>query len=186
MELLNEIKKSNKKAFNSLVSNHHHILYKTARVFLKNDKEVNWAIQKSLEKSYQDIVNVKTEEDFLPWLLSNLIEISKNLSENNKKNISKKIEKSEIFYSIGDKISFSSSETGTLEYQEYRKSSIVEQYITSIDESLRLIAVLYYYANLSIETISKILKVPEFTIKYKIDKIRIQLYEIIKNKEVDL
>lgn len=186
MDLLSEIKKSNKGAFNELASRHHHILYKTARIFLKDDKDINSVIKETLAISYQDIFNVKEENDFLPWLLQNLIPRAQKKAEENRKNIDKKIANSEISFNIGDKITYTSTATDTMDYEAYRRASIVEEYISSIEENLRLIAILYYYANLPSSTIAKILRVPEFTINTKIDKIRIKLYEIIKNKEVDL
>ena len=72
------------------------------------------------------------------------------------------------------------------EYQAYRRASVVEEYITSIEEGFRPIAFLYYYADLTPEEISKVLKISEFAVNSKLKPIRIKIYEMIKNKEVDL
>lgn len=190
MDLLKEAKHSNKMAFNKLVENYHHILYKTARVYLKREDDINKIIKETLAKAYSDIVNVKCEEDFLPWVLQILIPKAKKLSEEYKedflKDFEKEFSKFDVSFDINDKISLSSTNRTLLEYKKYRDSSIVEEYITSIDENFRLIAILYYYADLPITTIAKILKVPEFTIHSKLEKIRVQLYEMIKTKEADL
>ena len=92
----------------------------------------------------------------------------------------------EIAISITDKIAISETTIGNEEYQSYRRNSVVEEYITSIEPEFRVPALLYFYANLSIPEIAKVLKDSEFQISRIIDKSRIKIYEMIKNKEVDL
>ena len=110
--------------------------------------------------------------------------------QNKKKNFQKILIKDygsrEIAVSITDKISLSEATIGNEEYQSYRKSSVVEEYITSIEPEFRVAALLYFYANLSISEIAKVLKDSEYQISKIIEKSRIKIYEMIKNKEVDL
>lgn len=186
MDLLVEAKKSNKKAFYELVEKYNHIFYKTARIFFTNDEDIYPVIQTALSQSYKELVNVKTEEEFLCWTLRIIIIDCKKLKEKHSKDINRKFGKREISINITDKVSISESTVGNLEYQAYRRSSVVEEYITSIEAPHRIPALLYFYANLSIQDIAKILKEPEFNITKIIDKSRIKIYEMIKNKEVDL
>ena len=186
MDLLVEAKKSNKKAFYELIENNKHIFYKTARIFFTSDEDVYPIMQKTLTQGYKELVNVKTEEEFLCWNLKILIENCIKQKEKNSKDINKTISKREIRVNITDKISSSESTIGNEEYQAYRRHSVVEEYITSIEPAHRIPALLYFYANLSIKNISQILKEHEFNITKIIDKSRIKIYEMIKNKEVDL
>ena len=64
--------------------------------------------------------------------------------------------------------------------------SIVEEYLTSIKEELRLPALLYYYANLKEHEIVKVTGLSAQTVENYINEARIKLFEIIENKEVDL
>jgi len=115
-----------------------------------------------------------------------LIKNCESLKKKFDRNINKKINSKLLTVSINETISSTETIIGSEEYQAYRRSSVVEEYITSIEEEFRPTALLYYYANLSVSEISKILKISESDIRKKIDTVRIKIYEIIKNKEVDL
>lgn len=186
MDLLQEAKKSNKQAFNELVTKYNHIFYKTARIYFTDDKDVSEVIQNSLTQSFREIVNVKTEKEFICWTLKILLQNSEQLRQINMKDIDKKINSKQITVNITDKISSSETKIGSAEYQAYRKASVVEEYLTSIQWEYRVPSLLYFYADLSIQDISKILKISEANITKIIDKSRITIYEMIKNKEVDL
>ncbi len=186
MDLLAEAKKSNKEAFYELVNKYNHIFYKTARVFFTDDKDIYPILEKSLLQAFKDLVNVKNEREFLCWTLRIIIFDCTKQKEKFSKDYRRKLGNREIAFSITDKVTISESTVGNLEYQAYRNSSVVEEYITSIEPASRIPSLLYFYANLSIEEISKILKDSENEIKEIIDKSRIKIYEMIKNKEVDL
>lgn len=186
MDLLLEAKKSNKKAFYELVDKYNHIFYKTARVFFTNDDDIYPVLEKSLTQSFKELVNVKNEQEFLCWTLKILIFKCAKLKDQYSKDYSRKLGSREIAISITDKIAISESTVGNVEYQAYRRNSVVEEYITSIEPEFRIPALLYFYANLSIPEIAKVLKDSEFQISRIIDKSRIKIYEMIKNKEVDL
>ena len=186
MDLLLEAKKSNKQAFYELVNKYSHIFYIAARVFFTDDKEVYPILEKSLLQAFKDLVNVKDEKEFLCWTLRIIIFDCTKQKEKFSKDYRKKLENREIAVSITDKVAISESAVNNFEYQEYRKSSVVEEYITSIEPSARIPSLLYFYADLSIEDISKILKNSENEIAEIIKKSRIKIYEMIKNKEVDL
>ena len=186
MNLLEKAKKSNKEAFYELVDQYNHIFYKTARVFFTDDNDIYPVIEKSLLQSFKDLVNVKSEKEFLCWTLRILIFNCASQKEKFSKDYRKKLGNREVTICITDKIAISESTVGNLEYQEYRNSSVVEEYITSIEPSARIPSLLYFYANLSIEEISQILKDSKNEIEEIINKSRIKIYEMIKNKEVDL
>lgn len=186
MDLLQEAKKSNKQAFNKLVEKYNHIFYKTARIYFISDKDITIILESSLSEAFREIVNAKDEKEFLCLSLKTLLTNCKELKRKFSKDIDRKINSKELAVNIGDKIAISETSLENDEYQIYRKASIVEEYITSIEEGYRVIALLYYYANLSPLEISTIIKESEHSIIKKLDSIRIKIYEMIKNKEVDL
>ena len=147
----------------------------TARIFFTDDEDIYPVLQTALTRSYRELVNVKNEQEFLCWTLKIILQDCSKLKEKYAKDINRKIGGRETAISITDKVAISESTIGNLEYQAYRRNSIVEEYITSIEPAYRIPAFLYYYANLSTQEISKI-----------IEKCRIKIYEMIKNKEVDL
>lgn len=186
MDLLQEAKHSNKQAFNELVSKYNHIFYKTSRIYFFTDDDIYKVLEKSLSQAFKKLSEVNSEKDFLCLTLKILIQNCQNLKRKFDKNINKKINSKLLTVSINDTISSVETSIGSEEYQAYRRSSVVEEYITSIEEEYRITALLYYYANLSIPEISKVIKLSENDITKQIDSVRIKIYEIIKNKEVDL
>lgn len=188
MDLLLEAKHNNKAAFNELFRKYSNIFYKTARVFFMNETDVTIVFKRTMHYTFKNLVEVKDEKEFLIWSLKNLIAFSNELVEQNKKDINKQIEEKnlKLLVSGSDGISSSFSAEYMEEYRDYRKNSIVEEYLTSIAKDLRLPAVLYFYAELSIEDISKITGLTIDNLNILIDKARIGIYEIIMNKEVDL
>ncbi len=186
MDLILEAKKSNKKAFYELVDKYNHIFYKTARIFFTDDDDIYPILEKSLTQAFRDLVNVKTEQEFLCLTLKILIFKCSQLKDKYSKDYNKRLGSREIAISITDKVSITEASIGNPEYQEYRRTSVVEEYITSIEPEFRVPSLLYFYADLSIPEIAKILKDSESQITRIIDKSRIKIYEMIKNKEVDL
>lgn len=187
MDILSEAKKNNKIAFNNLVNNYRHIFYKTARVFFMNETDINLVIKQTLSFIYKNLVEVKNEQEFLIWSLKKLIEFSNIQLEKNKNDINKKLEEENLTTLVSPSSISSSFSAGYMEeYKLYRSNSIVEEYLTSIPKDLRLPSILYFYANLSIKDISKILELSEENLTILIDKARVKIYEIIMNKEVDL
>lgn len=91
MDLLLEAKKSNKEAFYKLVNKYNHIFYKTARVFFTNDDDIYAALEASLVQSFKELVNVKTEREFLCWSLKVLIYNCAKLKEKHSKDINRKL-----------------------------------------------------------------------------------------------
>ena len=186
MDLLQEAQKSNKQAFNQLVEKYNHIFYKTARIYFITDKDILTVLENSLSETFRDIINVKTEKEFLCFSLKILLKNCEYFKRKFSKSIDRKINSKELAVNIGDKIAISETSLENEDYQNYRKISIVEEYITSIEEHYRVIALLYYYADLSPSEISSIIKESKHSIIEKLSRIRIKIYEMIKNKEVDL
>ncbi len=188
MDLLVEAKHNNKTAFNELFDKYVNIFYKTARIFFMNESDITIVLKETMSYTFQNLIEVKDEKEYLIWSLKYLIKISNKLVEENKKDINKQIEEKnlKLLVSGSNGISSTFSAEYMEEYKNYRKTSIVEEYLTSISKELRLPSILYFYANLSIEDISKITGINTDNLSILIDKARTAIYEIIMNKEVDL
>lgn len=75
------------------------------------------------------------------------------------------------------------NETQKTKTLKTRKKSFVEEQLVQLIEYLRMPTILYYYANLSICEISKILKISEKETSNFITEARLKLCEILKEKE---
>lgn len=168
MELLLEAKKGNKEAFKELIYGLEIKLYKTARYYFISEEDVLYVVKISLKKLFQEIINVKKEEQLLPFAIKILIKYCEETHLKKSKN--KKWRK------------YVSSKKCKEEYEEYRKNSYLEQCITSLNKELRLISILYFYDGLNSHDIANILKMSSKDVDSIIDKARIRLGEIISNE----
>ena len=168
MELLEEARKGNKEAFEELINDLEIKLYKTARIYFTDEEDVINVLQVSLKKLFKEIVNVKKEEQLMPFALKLLIQDCEE--------IRLKKSKSKTW------LAYISSDKSKEKYEQYRSQSLVEQYITSLKKELRLISILYFYDGLDSHQIANILKMSSKDVDKKIDVAREQLYEMISNE----
>ena len=170
MDLLKEAKRGNKKAFQEIAIPIEIKLYKTARLYFKQEPEVLKAVKFSLNKLYKEIKSIKTEEDIIVYALAILIKYSnQKVSEYSRsKTWNKKY----------------NTEKYKLEYDLYRVDSTLEQYITSMRPEHRLISTLYFYDGLSIKNISKIIRKNEKNVERIVDLAREEMVELIINEGV--
>lgn len=170
MSLLEEAKKGDKIAYKDLIVELRIKLYKTARLYFKQEPEVLKAVSYTLKKLYKDIKNVKDEYSLTLYAIN----ILKNYCE-------QKI----IEYSNNRKWKKKyNTEEYEIAYQKYRQESRLEQFVTSISPERRLIAVLYYYDELEVSDIAKLTKMPEDKVEEILDLVRKDLIELVINEGV--
>ena len=87
-----------------------------------------------------------------------------------------------IYSNVTD-ISEYNSDDNLKKYDTYDSDSIIENVLNHIDDDLKTITILYYYNDYSVNEISKILEVPEGTVKSRLSRARSKIYEIIKSEE---
>lgn len=156
------------RAIEELINIHRVKLYKTARTILHCEDDINDAIQSTLILLYGNIRNLKNDKYFTTWLMRILINECKKVynykSKNNKNNIS--IENYQ--------------ETKVEEIEDY---DFVNKALDKLDEKSRTIAILYYYDEMSVKDISKVLGISIGTVKSRLSRTREKL-KIILEKEV--
>lgn len=142
-------------------------LYKTGMAILKNDEDVCDALQETLISIYKNIKKLEKNEYFSTWAIRILINKCNDIIRKNKKitNINEKMQIDTINY-----------------YEIYEKESTLEQVLNKIDENLRVITVLYYYNDLSVSRISETLNIPEGTVKSRLARARMKIYELLKDE----
>jgi RNA polymerase sigma-70 factor (ECF subfamily) len=171
MNLLEEAKAGNKDAFEQLILNNQYAIYKTARVFFQEESEINLCLERTFYVSYKEIRSCKSEDNFLVWILNQLILTCSSLEDSKAKNP----------MALPPAVPFTS-------YEDYKENSIVEQCISKLEVDLRLPALLYFYIHLSSKDIAKLVRISENDTNKRIEKARESLYEIVKkyNNEQNL
>lgn len=70
------------------------------------------------------------------------------------------------------------------EYEKNNEKIEMSEILNKIEEELKLVVVLYYYNDLPIKDIAKILKIPKGTVQSRLQRAREKLYNILTKREV--
>lgn len=170
MSIIKKAQNGDISSFEALIEMQKVQMYKTAKAILKNEDDVCDAIQETLISAYKNIANLKNENYFKTWIIRITINKCYDLIQKNNLN-SEKNEKT-IFYE-------ESESQGSIETKMDLESAIKQ-----IDDDLRVVTVLYYYDDIPVKEISKMLNIPPGTVKSKLSRARDDLYNILKEKEV--
>lgn len=171
MDKVQLAKSGDKQAFNELIEENKLKIYKTAKSILKDEDDVCDAIQDALIRAYKNISKLEHNEYFSTWIIRIVInkcyDIAKKNNEKNKK--------------IVDISEAKNHELQTFDtYNEFG----LEQVLNILDKNLKEIIVMYYYDDISVQDISKIIDIPQGTVKSRLSRARSKLYEIL-SKEGD-
>lgn len=157
-------KKGDKEAFVTLIRENKVSLYRIARGILKTDEDIEDAIQSSIVKAYENIHSLRKDKYFKTWLIRILINECNIILRHHKKNI-------------------------CLENSDLDKDCYIDKYcnidlwngINSLKEELRLVTILFYFEDMPQKDISSILKIPEGTVRSRLNTARKILSKIIDN-----
>lgn len=162
------MKEEEKEQFIQSINENRLKMYKTAIAILKNEDDANDAIQDALYSAYKNYNNLKEKSYFSTWIIRILINKCYDIINKNKK----------ISYIDG-----SVTENTTGVEDNYEVESSLEWVLKQIDKDLKEIVVLYYYDELSVTEIAKILEIPQGTVKSRLSRAREQIGKILKKEE---
>ncbi|WP_027624372.1 sigma-70 family RNA polymerase sigma factor [Clostridium lundense] len=165
MELLEEVKlaqKGHKDSFTKLIRYYERYFYSVSKSILDNDEDCADAIQETILNCYKNIYSLKNPEYFKAWFTKSLINNCYKILKNNKKIVPL----NEIYEKSSD-------------CKDYELIEIKEV-INCLEDDLRYITHLYYFDDISIKNISKILQVPEGTVKSRLSRARNKIFNSLK------
>lgn len=172
MDLVEQAKNGNEQAFSSLIEENKLKMYKVAKSILKNEDDVCDAIQNALMSAYKNISKLQNNQYFSTWIIRILINKCYDIAKDNQKRNNNVID-----------IADYNTDEGVRSYDTYNSDSIVENVLNQIDEELKTVTVLYYYNDYSVSEISRIIDIPEGTVKSRLSRARSKIYEIVKREE---
>lgn len=167
LEKIKEAKKGNKEAFEEIIMENIDYFYKIAYAILKNEDDASDAISNTVLKAFTKISQLKNEEFFKTWITKILKNECYDIIRKNQK----------ITY-----IDEYKNENSKY-YQEKEEQLDVKGAIQSLNTELSTIVVLYYIEDESISSISKLLKIPEGTVKSRLSRARSEIAKKINYKE---
>lgn len=158
-------------AFSQLIKSCKEKLYKTAFAYLKNEEEALDVVSDTVYKAYMNINKLKNPEFFNTWITRILINNSINRLEKSKRIIL--VDEYEKF----DDFNLDDSDIGV----DVPKSLDLYNAIDKLNVKSKSIIILKYFQDMTISEISKVLKIPEGTIKVylrrSLKKLKLELGE---------
>ena len=165
-ELVEKAKNNDQQAFSELVNIIKKDLYYTAKAKLKNEEDIEDAIQETLFKCYRNINKLRYNAFFKTWIIRILINECNNIYRRKNNNI----------------VSYEEIELEKyICTPNYNENLEFEFLIQDLTHEEKIVLTLYYCCKYTIKEISKIVKINQNTIKGKIARARNKikkLYEI--------
>ncbi len=165
MEKIKKAKEGNADLIGEIILENIGSLYRVAFSILKSEDEIYDAISNTTIIVFEKINTLKKEEFFKTWITRILINECYKIYNRNKK----------IIY-------LSDCNQEKLTYDEKYVDFETREIVKKLDKDLSQIVILYYFEDFSVKDISKILKIPEGTVKSRLSRARETLAKIlIKN-----
>ena len=150
----------NEQTFSRLVEEHQETLYRVAYTLIRHPEDCRDILQDALISAWRNIHTLRNPEAFRGWMIRIVVNCAKNALRK------KKIQTVEL--------------TGDLSAPENRtEDENLAFALLQLRESLRLPIVLYYMESLSVEEISRVMRLPKGTIKNRLFRGRKMMAEIL-------
>lgn len=151
------------KKFEKIYNNYYKLLYSVAYSYLKNTSDVEEAVQETFLKFLKTKTKFKTDENIKYWLVRVII----NYCINQLKNKKRYVTDDEYVMSIPDN-------------SNNNRSEYINSLVERLDIKYRIVIVLFYYENYSIEEISKELKISQSATKMRLKRAKEKISEMEK------
>lgn len=163
IRLVKKAIKGNKAAYGELISQHQVYLYKTAFLYVKNEADSLDAVQECVMRGLLAIGKLKEPEYFKTWITRILLNC----------------------------IWMDKKQTRTVSLDEYREKGVenylieekVDLYdaIDSLREQYKSVVILFYFQELKIREIARIMDIPEGSVKVYLYRAKKQLRSCLEN-----
>jgi RNA polymerase sigma-70 factor, ECF subfamily len=155
-------KEGDKKAFERLIAKYRQAMYRIAKGMLKNETDVEEALQNTVVKAIRGIYSLKNDDFIKTWLIKILMNECTTLLRVKRK----------IYY-IEDVIGEEASVTDNHEKLELWEA------VNLLEEELRSVTILFYYEDIPQKTIAEILGIPDGTVRSRLSRARLKLKDLL-------
>lgn len=170
-ELVMRAKQGDEQAFIEIIISMESDLYKIARMRLRNDEDIEEAVQETCIEVFRNIKKLRENSYFKTWLIKILINKCNYIYKKNRKNCVSFEEKNvEEFYI-----------SQSIDIVENRRD--FELLIEQLSYKDRIVITLFYLEGFSNKDISNVLKIPVSTVKNRIARARHKLKDILESEE---
>ncbi len=170
LDLVKLAKNGDVNAFETLMEQHKVYLYNIANSILQNEEDSGDAMAETVIKVYKYLKRLKDDTLFKTWVTRILINESKKILKKRKNHI-------QI-----DEIEEQVSSEDTTEKEEI-KMEVIDA-VNDLKKEQRDIVILFYYNDMKISEIAKIMNIPEGTVKSRMNTAKKELYEKLKDRRI--
>lgn len=163
--LLNvKLAKKDKGVFSELIQANLTSMYRVAKGILSSQDDIEDALQTTTLIAFDKINTLRNDKYFKTWLIRILINECNKIYNQNKKSLNEIKAVKEESYTID-------------------KSINIDLYdaISKLSDELRVATILFYFNDLTYKEISKVLDIPEGTVKSRISRAKDRLYIMLKD-----
>ncbi len=165
-----QVSKQREECFVAYIRKYKHNLFRMAKSILHHDAEAEDAVGETIYKAYSRLDSLRSKDSFKPWVMKILINECYAVAKRRSRidywpqveNTGLENIRTRIPANAGD----SSQELWTAVYQ--------------LDQEFKTVVILFYYEDLSIKDIAKILGLPEGTVKSRLARAKQKLKIILE------
>ena len=166
LEIVKKAKQGYANEIGKIILENMQTLYRVAFSILRTEDEINDAISNTTVIVFEKIHTLKNEEYYKTWLTRILINECYKIYNQNKK----------IVY-------LETYDQEKLTYNDTYVDEDIKNLVRKLDKDLKQIVILYYFEEFSVKEISKIIKIPEGTVKSRLSRARKELEKALIAEE---
>ena len=165
IRLIKESMKGNKESFGILIKNNKEYLYKMAFLYVKDEQEALEVIHETVYRAFLNIEKLKKAKFFNTWITRILINVSidflKKKGKNEMLDESTPIRKEKCEISTEEKLDLYNA-------------------IDLLNDNYKTVIIMMYFNDMKIKDISKVMEIPENTVKTYLRRAKQALGEVLK------
>ncbi|MDK0928257.1 sigma-70 family RNA polymerase sigma factor [Clostridium perfringens] len=165
IRLIKESMKGNKESFGILIKNNKEYLYKMAFLYVKDEQDALEVIHETVYRAFLNIEKLKKEKFFNTWITRILINVSidflKKKGKNEMLDESTPIRKERCEISTEEKLDLYNA-------------------IDLLNDNYKTVIIMMYFNDMKIKDISRVMEIPENTVKTYLRRAKQALGEVLK------
>ncbi len=170
IKLIKESMKGNKESFGILIKNNKEYLYKMAFLYVKDEQDALEVIHETVYRAFLNIEKLKKAKFFNTWITKILINVSIDFLKKKEKNEmldeSTPIKKERCEISTEEKLDLYNA-------------------IDLLNDNYKTVIIMMYFNDMKIKDISKVMEIPENTVKTYLRRAKQVLGEVLKEGYLD-
>ena len=139
-------------------------LFRIAQSILRNTDDAQDAVSQAILRAYAQLGSLKNKDSFIPWIMKIVVNESYAIAKKRKK----------VIYLEDAK---------PIEQGACDSSYALWDIVCNMEDKFRIVIVLFYYEDMELKEIAKVLGLPMGTVKSRLSRARQKLKSILQKEE---